>query len=186
MGSRTPATPDSVFERATPTATPNSFFERATPTPSNVSEREYPAKDYNAIVSRQLMRTNDPLYASIPEDIGRQNQGRLLLINHNDCLFCFFAVVLLPYGYFWLQLLTSFLLHWIYYLHVVVLISSPEPKAHQWAYRIPMDPASVRPSVLPSSSVRSHFQTSSPLKPLGQSKPNFMWSLLGKGERKFV
>ena len=36
------------------------------------------------------------------------------------------------------------------------------------------------------SSVRSHFQTFSPLKPLGQSKPNFMWSLLGKGERKFV
>ena len=35
------------------------------------------------------------------------------------------------------------------------------------------------------SSVRSHFQTSS-LKPLGQSKPNFMWSLLGKGEQKFV
>ena len=34
-------------------------------------------------------------------------------------------------------------------------------------------------------SVRSHFQTS-PLKPLGQSKPNFMWSLLGEGERKFV
>ena len=32
-----------------------------------------------------------------------------------------------------------------------------------------------------SSVVRSHFQTSSPLKPLGQSKPNFMWSLLGKG-----
>ena len=31
-----------------------------------------------------------------------------------------------------------------------------------------MDSASVRPS----SSVRSHFQTS-PLKPLGQSKPNF-------------
>ena len=30
------------------------------------------------------------------------------------------------------------------------------------------------------------FQTSSPLKLLGQSKPNFMWSLLGKGERKFI
>ena len=29
-------------------------------------------------------------------------------------------------------------------------------------------------------------QTSSPLKPLGQSNPNFMWSLLGKGERKFI
>ena len=33
-----------------------------------------------------------------------------------------------------------------------------------------------------SSSVRPQFQTSSPLKPLGQSKPNFIWSLLGKGE----
>ena len=47
-----------------------------------------------------------------------------------------------------------------------------------------------RPSVRrPSASVgvrRPHFQTSSPLKPLGQSKPNFMWSLLGKGERKFI
>ena len=31
-----------------------------------------------------------------------------------------------------------------------------------------------------------HFQRSSPLKPLGQSKPNFMRSLLGKGERKFI
>ena len=38
-----------------------------------------------------------------------------------------------------------------------------------------------RPSVR-----RPHFQTSSPLKPLGKSKPNFMWSLLGKGERKFI
>ena len=28
-------------------------------------------------------------------------------------------------------------------------------------------------------SVRPQFQTSSPLKPLGLSKPNFMWSLLG-------
>ena len=31
-----------------------------------------------------------------------------------------------------------------------------------------------------------HFQTRFPLKPLGQSKPNFMWGLLGKGERKFI
>ena len=35
-----------------------------------------------------------------------------------------------------------------------------------------------------SPSVRLHFQRSSSLKPLGQSKPNFMWSLLGQGERK--
>ena len=34
--------------------------------------------------------------------------------------------------------------------------------------------------------VCQHFQTSSPLKPLGWLKPNFIWSLLGTGERKFV
>ena len=33
--------------------------------------------------------------------------------------------------------------------------------------------------------VCQHFQTS-PLKPLGWLKPNFIWSLLGMGERKFV
>ena len=43
-----------------------------------------------------------------------------------------------------------------------------------------------RPSVIRPSSVRPHFRTSSLPKPLGQSKPNFMWSLLGKGERKFI
>ena len=31
-----------------------------------------------------------------------------------------------------------------------------------------------------------NVQTSSSLKPLGQSKPNFMWSIIRKGERKFV
>ena len=31
-----------------------------------------------------------------------------------------------------------------------------------------------------------HFQSCSSLKPLGQSKPNFMWSLLGKEERKLT
>ena len=34
--------------------------------------------------------------------------------------------------------------------------------------------------------VVSYFQTSSPPKPLGQSKPNFMVSFLEKGEPKFV
>ena len=40
---------------------------------------------------------------------------------------------------------------------------------------------------LPRGYIHEHnhyFQTSSPLKPLGQSMPNFMWSLLGKWERK--
>ena len=40
--------------------------------------------------------------------------------------------------------------------------------------------------VRPSSVRRPQFQRSSPLKPLGQSKPNFMWSILRKGERKFI
>ena len=34
--------------------------------------------------------------------------------------------------------------------------------------------------------VCQHFQTSFPLKPLGQLKPNFIWSNLGMGERKFL
>ena len=34
--------------------------------------------------------------------------------------------------------------------------------------------------------VCQHFQKSSPLKPLGRLKLNFMWSLLGMGERKFL
>ena len=70
-------------------------------------------------------------------------------------------------------------------LQVVAFFSSPEPLGslgeligYPWIRR----PSSV---VRPSS-VRPHFQTSSTLKRLGQSKPNFMWSLIGKGERKFV
>ena len=69
------------------------------------------------------------------------------------------------------------------------LFSSPEPKAHWWANSIPVTPASVvRPSVVrrPSSVVRQHFQTSSPLKLLGQLNSYFIWRLLRMGERKFV
>ena len=33
--------------------------------------------------------------------------------------------------------------------------------------------------------VCQHFQTSSPLKPLGRLKPNSIWSLLGMVERNF-
>ena len=46
-------------------------------------------------------------------------------------------------------------------------------------------PSSRRPSVARRPSVVHHFQRS-PLKLLGQSNPNFMWSLLGKGERKLI
>ena len=44
-----------------------------------------------------------------------------------------------------------------------------------------------RPSSSSSVVVVVHnAQTSSSQKPLGRSKPNFMWSLLGQGERNFV
>ena len=43
--------------------------------------------------------------------------------------------------------------------------SSPESEAHWWAYRIGRPP----------SSVVHILQTSSPQKPLGQSKSNFIW-----------
>ena len=59
----------------------------------------------------------------------------------------------------------------------ITIFSSPESKAHWWANSIPVTPASV---------VRQHFQTSSPLKPLGQLNSYFIWSLLRMGERKFV
>ena len=42
---------------------------------------------------------------------------------------------------------------------------------------------------LPRGYIHVYFhnnETSSPLKPLGQSKPNFIWSILGRGERKFT
>ena len=52
--------------------------------------------------------------------------------------------------------------------------SSPEPKAHRRAYSIPM---LRRPSVVVvvrHPSVVHHFQRSSSLKPICQSKPNFI------------
>ena len=42
---------------------------------------------------------------------------------------------------------------------------------------------------LPRGYIHVYFhnnETSTPLKPLGQSKPNFIWSILGKGERKYI
>ena len=67
-----------------------------------------------------------------------------------------------------------------YMLFASSIFSSPEPKAQWWAYRI------GRPLTSVSVYVCQHFQTSSPQKPQGRLKPNFMWSLLGTEERKFV
>ena len=65
---------------------------------------------------------------------------------------------------------------------IFFVVSSPEPSGSQGELIVyPWSVVRRRPS----SSVHI-FQTSSPQKPLGRSKPNFMWSLLGKGERKFI
>ena len=63
-----------------------------------------------------------------------------------------------------------------------IIFSSPGPKAHRYTHA----PASVVVVVVVIVVVVNHFQTSFPPKPLGKSKPNFMWSHLGKGELKFV
>ena len=56
------------------------------------------------------------------------------------------------------------------------VFSSPELKAHKWAYSIGRHP----------SSVRQHFQTTSPLKPRSRFLPNFTYSINRPGERIIV
>ena len=53
-----------------------------------------------------------------------------------------------------------------------------EPKVYPWS-GVRSSSVGVRPSVV-------HITQTSSLKRLSQSKPNFMWSLLGYRERKFV
>ena len=80
----------------------------------------------------------------------------------------------------WVIFVFCFIFHKVAtYLHWV--ISSPEPSDSQGELILYL--SSHRPSV---DRRRQQFQASDPLKPLGQSKPNFMWSLLWKGERKFI
>ena len=61
------------------------------------------------------------------------------------------------------------------------VFSSPEPSGSQGELLVYLCSGArhCRPSVVYS------VQTSSPLK-LGQSKPNFMWNLLGTGEQRFI
>ena len=77
--------------------------------------------------------------------------------------------------------LTSMHLQRSFLAKLFPIFSSPEPSGSQGELIVYPWSGVRRPSV-----VRSHFQTSSPLKPLDQSKPNFMWSLLGMEERKFI
>ena len=66
------------------------------------------------------------------------------------------------------------------------IFSSPELKAHWWAYHMARENVCLSVSLLVCVSVCPHFQTSSPPEPLGRLSSNFMWSILGVGERKFV
>ena len=84
-----------------------------------------------------------------------------------------------PFIAFSFNLFVSIILYTVRY----TVFSSPEPSGSQGELIVYPWSGVRRPlSVL---SVHT-FQTSSPLKPLDQSKPNFMWSLLGKGEQKFI
>ena len=65
---------------------------------------------------------------------------------------------------------------------IVSIISLPEPSSSKGEL-IVYSCSGVRGRCCPSIHC---VQTSSPLKLLVQSKPYFMWSLLGKGERKFI
>ena len=56
------------------------------------------------------------------------------------------------------------------------IFSSPEPKAHRWAYSIGRHPSFVRPS----------SSTTSPLKPWSRFLQNFTHSIYRPGERKVV
>ena len=64
------------------------------------------------------------------------------------------------------------------YAYFINIISSPEPLGSQG--ELIVYPSSRRPSsVVRRRRRRKQFQTSSSPKPLGRSKPNFMWGLLG-------
>ena len=66
------------------------------------------------------------------------------------------------------------------------LFSSPELMGELIVYQSLWRPSVVyRPSSI-CLSVRPQFQTSSPLKPLGQLNSNYIWRLLRTRERKFV
>ena len=75
-------------------------------------------------------------------------------------------------------------------MQFTVIFSSPEPLCSQGEL-IVYPGSGICPSsfVCPSSVCRlsvHHFQRSSSLKPLGQSKPYFIWSRHGKEEPKFI
>ena len=66
-------------------------------------------------------------------------------------------------------------MHYLFFSFFI--FSSPEPLGSQGELIVYQ--SSRRPSVVRRRRRRKQFQTSSSPKPLGRSKQNFMWSLLG-------
>ena len=62
-----------------------------------------------------------------------------------------------------------------------LLLAHLSQRLTRWAYRMGLEPASVRPCVRPC--VRPHFQTWISPRPAGRLQPNFIWRILGVGER---
>ena len=98
-----------------------------------------------------------PVKVSSLRDFEIQPKDMIRILSHAE-IFSFLALKCLQSGYMDSR-----------------VFSSPEPLGSQG--ELIVYPSSRRPSSVRRR--RKQFQTSSSPKPLGRSKPNFMWSLLG-------
>ena len=95
----------------------------------------------------------------------------LLIVFCLFVIFCYFPILVLRAGFaFWL-------FQFLFFAFSLLLLAHLSRRLTRWAYSIPVDAASVRPSV--RASVCSHFQTWISLRPEGQSQSNFIWSIIG-------
>lgn len=100
--------PSSGFPHYSSQHSLNSVFERDEP-------RSGPPKDYNSIISRQLMRSaNDPTYASINDSDFRDRRGTYMqyIIIVAFCTFCFYYQIFVCCNVLFFQLQTTLL--WLY------------------------------------------------------------------------
>ena len=65
--------------------------------------------------------------------------------------------------------------------HSSLFLAHLSRRLTRWTYRMGLEPAFVRPSVC--ASVRPHFQTWISPRPAGRLQSNFIWSIIGVGER---
>ena len=126
------------------------------------------------------------------------NNGFYFLLTIKYCIFCFYALYFMLYKMLpevpeyvrCDNVMVSFLLHTCSYDVTCLRMCGCSFLAHLRrrlmgeliVYQSLRCPSVVRRL----SSVRQHFQTSSPLKPLCQLNSNFIWRLLRTREQKFV